>query len=93
MRDGQDPFHEPQSPRQLRIKGSVNPDRIRGSRNCRHLLTADARRPGLQRHGPVATCWRVIRPYQLFFLPTRAIAPAAGAIVSQSPIVTTMDVM
>ncbi len=28
-----------------------------------------------------------------FFLPVRAIAPAAGAITSQSPIVTTMDVM
>ncbi len=27
-----------------------------------------------------------------FFLPVRAIAPAAGAITSQSPIVTIMDV-
>lgn len=30
---------------------------------------------------------------QVFFLPVRAIAPAAGAITSHSPIVTTMDVI
>lgn len=40
----------------------------------------------------------VVRPFLMpgqafFFLPVRAIAPAAGAITSQSPIVTTMDVM
>ena len=29
---------------------------------------------------------------QVCFLPVRAIAPAAGPITSQSPIVTTMDV-
>jgi hypothetical protein len=39
-----------------------------------------------------------VRPFLMpgqafFFLPVRAIAPAAGAITSQSPIVTTTDVM
>ncbi len=52
------------------------------------------RRSGL----PAAPDDYSVRPFRMpgqafFFLPVRAIAPAAGAITSQSPIVTTMDVM